>query len=83
MTLIEIIEADALYMKDVTVEVVSNYGTVCIKDAKGVQEDIFMQGDDAVEFISQRDLLWEETRVLTKGTIELHLAKSYVDNLWS
>lgn len=82
-TLSQIIEESANRMRDVTVHVVSNYGTVCISDDKGVQEDIFMQGDDASKFISERDELWNKVGNLSKGTIELYLAEPYVECFWN
>lgn len=78
----QIIEETASRMKDVTVHVVHNYGTVTISDDNGVQEDIFLQGDDASCFISEVDRIWNETGDLSKGTIELALAGPYVDCLW-
>lgn len=82
-SLSKIIEQDAEYMKDVTVHVVSIYGHVTISDDKGVQEDIFLQGDDGSAFISQMKSLWHETGNLSESTIALHLAKPYVDNNWN
>lgn len=83
MKLQDIIAQDVEYMKHVTVHVVSNYGTVTISDDTGANEDIFMQGDDAEQFISQVDRLWNELGDVSKGELELHLAKPYVDCLWN
>lgn len=83
MTLSQIIEASASRMKDVSVTMVTNYGTVTITDLTGVQDDIFLQGDDAILFLSQVEHLWRTTRNLSKSTIALHLAESYTENLWN
>lgn len=82
-TLTQIIAADAEFMANVTVHVVSNMGTVCISDDDGLQDDIFLQGDDGSAFISERESLWHELGDIDRGSIELHLAKPYVENLWS
>ena len=77
MTLSQIIEATARRMTTVAVNVVSNYGTVTITDLEDNHADIFLQGDDACAFISERDELWNRTGDLSKSTIELHLAEPY------
>lgn len=83
MTLSDILRADAARMHGVTVTVNSAYSTVCISDNTGVQDDIFMQGHDADEFIAQRDHLYKETGDLGLDVIELHLAHPYTENLWN
>ena len=83
MKLQDIILADAKRMAGVTVTVNPQMETVCISDDAGVHEDIFMQGNDADEFIAQRDALWKETSDLSMDVIELHLAHPYVENLWN
>lgn len=80
MTLIQIIEASAARMQDVTVHMVTNYGTVTISTPG--QEDIFLQGDDASIFLWQVEYLWHTTKNLSRTTIALHLAKPYTD-IWS
>lgn len=83
MKLKDIILAAAERMQNVSVHVVSNYGTVSITDDDNIQDEIFLQGDDASAFISQRELLWNETWDLTRGDIELYLAEPYVENFWN
>lgn len=81
-TLAELIQASAHRMTDVTVTVDSAMETVCIQDDDGVQDDIFMQGDDAAQFIDQRDALYEQVQTLGKDVIELHLAGPYAECIW-
>lgn len=83
MTLSDIIRADAARMQGVTVTVNSQMETVCISDDMGVQDDIFMQGQDANEFVAQRDHLYEETGDIGMDVIELHLAHPYAETLWN
>lgn len=83
MKLQVIIEASANRMKDVTVHIQSNYGWVTIHDLTGVQEDIFLEGHEGSAFISEVNKIWEETGDLTKDTIALWKAESYVENLWN
>lgn len=80
MTLSQIIEASAARMQDVTVHMVTNYGTVTISTPG--QEDIFLQGDDASIFLWQVEYLWHTTKNLSRTTIALHLAEPYTD-AWS
>ena len=82
MTLTEIIKADVEYMRYVTVEVDSAFGFVTISDDLGVHEGIFMQGEEAEEFIDQCASLYEEAGDALMYEVELHLAKSYVENIW-
>lgn len=82
-TIQDIIRANAERMKDVTVTVDERYETVTISDDTGEQEEIFLDGEDAHEFICKRDELWEETGDLSRDVIELHLASTYVENLWN
>ena len=79
-TLTEIIKADAAYLKDVTVNVDNRFGTVCIS-APG-KDDIFMQGDDASGFIKVCRDLWERAGDIDMPTVELAVAKDYVDCIW-
>ena len=76
-----ILKASAKRMKGVFVDVDSAYGTVCIS-SKG-QEDIFMQGDDAEQFIAECEELSERCQCLNMGIIELALAEPYAENLWN
>lgn len=83
MTLTEIILASASGMVNVTVETDSAMETVCISDDTGVQDDIFMQGEDASEFIDRCKALYEEAGDVTLGDVELHVASPYVENFWN
>lgn len=80
MTLSQIIEATASRMQHVTVHMVTNRGTVTISAPN--EEDIFLQGDDAICFLWQVENLWHATQNLSKTTIALHLAEPYTD-FWS
>ena len=84
MTLQDIFRADAEYTRNsgADVGIVSNYGTVCISDTTGKNEDIFMQGDDASIFISEVDRVWNETGDMDKDTIACALARHYIDCIW-
>jgi hypothetical protein len=83
MTLIEIIRASAARMTNVTVETNSSMETVCIFDDSGAQEDIFMQGEEASEFIDRCKALYEEAGDVGMGDVELHVASPYAENLWN
>jgi len=60
-----------------SVDVDRSYSTVCIS-AHG-QDDIFMHGDDADQFIDQIDAISKKCRSVNFDDIELHLAKDYID----
>lgn len=84
MKLQDILHAHADYVRSTgaNVEIVSIYGTVCISDTTGKNEDIFMQGDDASDFISEVNRLWNKTGDMDKDTIACALAKQYIECLW-
>ena len=84
MKIQEILHADAEYTRNsgADVEIVSNYGTVCISDTTGQNDDIFMQGDDASAFISKVEQLWHETGDMDRDTIACALAKPYIECIW-
>lgn len=83
ITLKKIIEADAFLMRDVDVTIDRRFRHVTIKDEEGEQEDIFLQGQDAEQFIDQFDALIEQAPdVLFVDAIK-HLAKPYVECIWS
>ena len=42
-----------------------------------------MQGDDADQFIGQIDAISKKCRSVNFDDIELHLAKDYIDCIWS
>ena len=66
-----------------TVDYDSAASTVCIMDSDGEQEDIFMQGDEADKFNDKIEELYNELRDVTEDEVALHLARPYVENLWS
>ena len=82
-TLHDIIMQDAEYCKNVQVTVNSCYGTVSIIDCDGEQEEIFLQGDDACQFISEAERLWDNLETITRQDAYAHLAKPYVDSYWN
>jgi len=82
MELVDIIRKDAARMNDVTVHVDSRYGTVEITDNAGVHAAIFMQGDDAADFINEAESLWDKAGEVTLNDCYLFLARAYVDCLW-
>lgn len=83
MTLTEIIKADAKWATDsnIDVEVDRSLGTVCITCPD--HDDIFMQGDDAEQFIAECQTLWETAGDVDMGLVELAVAKPYAENLWN
>lgn len=78
-----IIEQDALFCKDVSVTVCRKLPTVTIHDQSGVNEDIFMQGDDADEFIKAFDGLIEEAPDVLFDHALKHLAFPWVESCWN
>lgn len=80
MELSEIIRAAAARMKDVTVDIDKGMGTVCIIAED--QEDIFMQGDDADDFINEVEELYEKAGDVTEDECALCQAEDYTI-LWS
>ena len=84
MKIQDILHADAEYTRNsgADVEIVSIYGTVCISDTTGQNDDIFMQGDDASSFILEVEQLWNETGDMDRDTIACALAKPYIECIW-
>ena len=78
-----IIAQDAADCADVSVKLCRKLPTVTIRDDNGVQEDIFMQGHDADEFIKALDGLIEQAPDATMDAALKHLAKPYVDCIWN
>lgn len=78
-----IIEQDALFCKDVSVTVCRKLPTVTIKDQSGVNDDIFMQGDDADEFIKAFDGLVEEAPDVLFVDALKHLALPWCEVCWN
>ena len=58
----------------------SAYQTVCI--SKAGEDDIFMQGDDVDQFISDARAMWKRYPSLPMDVCEMALAEPYTD-LWS
>jgi len=73
--------ADYARRSGASVDVDRSYSTVCIS-AHG-QDDIVMHGDDADRFIDQIDAISKKCRSVNFEDIELHLAKDYIDCIWS
>lgn len=78
-----IIEQNAAFCQDVSVTVCRKLPTVTIHDQSGVNEDIFMQGDDADEFIKAFDGLVEEAPDVLFVDALKHLALPYVECIWN
>ena len=76
-----ILKAAAKRMVGVNVDCDSTYSTVCIS-TKG-QDDIFMQGEEADNFIDECDAMSNRCKCLDFDIIELALAEPYAENLWS
>ena len=68
-------------MTGVFVDVDSSMGTVCI--STNGQDDIFMQGDDADQFIAECESLANRCKHLSPAIIELALAEPYAECIWS
>lgn len=79
-----IIEQDASFCKDVSVTVCRKVPTVTIHDDSGVgNEDIFMQGQDAEEFIQAFDGLIEEAPDVLFVDALKHLALPWCESCWN
>ncbi len=76
------IKSTAALCQDVSVKVCRSFGTVVIRDLDGVQDDIFMQGDDADEFIAQFDALVEAAPDVLFDEAVKALAHPYCECLW-
>lgn len=83
ISLKQIIEADAQFMRDVEVIIDRRFPHVTIKDETGEQEDIFLQGYDAESFVSAFDCLLNQAPDVPMVDAAKHMAKPYVENLWS
>jgi hypothetical protein len=82
VTLEEIINTDAAYCRDVTVTICRKLPSVTIKDGTGEQEDIYMQGDDADQFLAEFDEIVDLAPDVLFADALKYLAKPYVDCLW-
>ena len=84
MTLEQIIALDAAFCDDVSITLCRSYQTVTIHDMSGTgHDDIFMQGDDACQFIDDLDALIEAAPDVLFDHAIKHLAKPYVENIWN
>ena len=66
---------------DITVDCDSAYSTVAI-GAPG-HDGVFMQGDEADQFIAERDALTKRYRSLTDTEAELALAEPYAECIFN
>ena len=84
VTLTSIIQENAAYSSNsgVCVEVNTSMQWVSITDMTGSNGAIFMQGDEAGEFIDEIDSLYDQLQTIDKDTIALALARDYIENLW-
>lgn len=71
---------DRMKAAGIDVDTDSAFSTVCIS-APG-EDDIFMQGDDADQFINEARAMWKRYRSLPMGVCEMALAERYTE-LWS
>lgn len=78
-----IIAQDAEHCADVSVRLCRKLPTVTIRDDTGAQEDIFMQGNDADEFIKALDGLIEQAPDATVDAALKHLARPYCECIWN
>lgn len=78
MELKDIIESQAKFVRNsgVTVEVTRNMPWIDIKDKDG--NEVFMQGDDAVNFVNALDELSDKLPNVDFETIELACAYDYI-----
>lgn len=83
ISLKQIIEADAQFMRDVEVVIDRRFPHITIKDENGEQEDIFLQGHDAESFVSAFDHLIAQAPDVLMTDGAKHLAMPYVECLWS
>jgi len=83
MNLIDIVKADAAYMRHVVINVDTLHGWISIEDDFNVQDEIFLQGDDAEQFIQDAEILWNDLEHVTMDEVYAHLAKPYVDCIWN
>jgi hypothetical protein len=79
--LTKIIKESAERMKDVTVDRDRDLSTVSIS-AHG-KEDIFMQGEEADNFIKEVEALWEKVGEVTMDECAANVAEPYCENLWN
>ena len=79
-----IIKQDATFCPEVSVTLCRKLPTVTIHDDSEIaNEDIFMQGEDAEEFIAALDGLIEKAPEAEFGDVLKHLALPFVESCWS
>lgn len=81
MRLDYILKASAKRMHGVFVDVDSSRSTVCISSKN--EDDIFMQGEDADKFIEECEQYSKRCKCLDFCIIELAVAETYVECIWS
>lgn len=66
------------------VDVDYGFGTVCIKDlSDDPWDDIFMQGEDASNFIEEVNNLYNRAGNLGLDEAEMYVALPYVETIWN
>lgn len=84
MELKSIVTDAASRIPDVSVKVSRALETVCIRDGSGEFEDIFMQGQDAAQFIKELDDLLETgPDDLDMDVAIKSLAAPYCETIWN
>jgi hypothetical protein len=81
MRLDYILKAAAKRMQGVTVDCDNKLSTVCI--SSDGEDDIFMQGDDAVQFIHECELYKHGCKQLDYYIIMLAVAEPYAKSIWN
>ena len=71
---------DRMKAAGIDVDCDSSYSTVCIS-CRG-EDDVFMQGDDADQFIGEVRAMWNRYPSLPMDVCEMALAEPYTE-LWS
>lgn len=79
----EIVRYNALYLAEVEVRVNAGMGWVTVIDKTGDNGHIFIDGDGGYDFIEQAKHLYDTLMDITIDECYKHLAKPYVDSIWS
>lgn len=82
MDLVSILSRQADYTRGsgFTVDIDKLFFWVIIKNSE-TNEEVFLQGNQAVEFIDEVAEVWREVEVLAEDIVELAVAKQYIDAL--
>jgi hypothetical protein len=75
----QVIKEMAGRMADVTVDMNRSYGTVTIDIVGG--ESIFLQGDEADNFIAEVDRIYDEAQNVTEDECALCVASPYAESV--